>query len=221
MGLVLGITAGYSVKLVLELCIHLAAVMFLLPKAAGLIGEGMTPITDQLKARIAKRFPKKGELHVALDTGIIMGNKSVIVAGLILMPVALLLSMVVPGNRVLPIGDLPNLISIISLTVLVSRGNVIRAVLTGIPYIAGFLWISTRFASLYTRLSIDVGLDFGAGQQITAFTDGGNHVRFLLFYLVKGNWIAWAILPVVGLLLWMSRQRYKKDLALLENREYD
>ena len=49
-GLVLAFAAGYDTKQTLELAVHIAAVMFLLPKSAGLIGEAMMPITHALRA---------------------------------------------------------------------------------------------------------------------------------------------------------------------------
>lgn len=209
-GSLLGVAAGYDLKKLLELAIHIAAVMFILPKTGGLIAEGIRPVTDTLKERIQSRFPRKEELYVAVDTGILMENRSVVISGLILMPIALILAFIVPGNRTLPLGDLPNLMSIIAVTVLVSRGNVFRAVLTGIPLTATFLVIASRLAPLYTRLSADVGLDFASGQEITAFTDGGNHVRFWFYQLFQGNIVAILIIPVVGAMMVVAWKRSEK-----------
>ncbi len=206
-GALLGTTAGYSIKLILELSIHLAAVMFLLPKCGELIGQGIGPVSQALKVWIQHRFPKKHELYVAVNPEVLMSNKSVMITGLILMPIALIIALVLPGNKVLPLGDLPNLISIMAVTVLVSRGNVIRSIVTGIPIVATFLLISTHVAGLITELSVKTGITFGAGQKITAFTDGGNHIRFFLLYLFQGNWIAIAIIPVFLCMMFLSYRR--------------
>ncbi len=206
-GALLGIAAGYSVKMVLELSIQLAAVMFLLPKCGELIGEGIGPVSKSLKVWIQHRFPKKKELYVAVNSEILMSNKSVMITGLLLMPVALVIALILPGNKVLPLGDLPNLISIMSVTVLISRGNVIRSIVTGIPIVATFLLISTHMAGLITELSAGTGISFGAGQQITAFTDGGNHVRFYLLYLFQGNWFAIGLIPVILGMMYLSYRR--------------
>ncbi|MDA3955418.1 PTS transporter subunit IIC [Oceanispirochaeta sp.] len=212
MGILLGIGAGYSVKTFLELGIHIAAVMYLLPKCGELIGEGISPISNSMKERIQNWFPGRSGLNVAVDTGILMNNKSVIVSGLILMPIALGIALILPGNRTLPLGDLPNLLSVISVTVLISRGNVIRSVFTGIPVVVTFLLISSSMAELFTNLSQGTGMDMGQGQLITAFTDGGNHIRFYLYHLFQGNVIALASIPFIGLLLYLSHRRYKKNL---------
>ncbi|WP_051235375.1 PTS transporter subunit IIC [Marinimicrobium agarilyticum] len=213
-GLVLAVAAGYDTKKTLELAVHIAAVMFLLPKSAGLIGEAMAPITHALRAQVERRFPSRKNLVVALDTGFLMSHKSVIVTGLILMVLAVAIALVLPGNRVLPLGDLPNLISVMSISVLMFRGNVLRAVLAGIPVIVTFLLISTHLAPLYTELANQTsGFDAEGLGTITAFTDGGHQVRYLLFELYQGN--LWAIGGLMALLAMMvvTWRRFKRLTA--------
>lgn len=210
-GFLLGIAADYSIKLILELSIHLAAVMFLLPKCGQLIGEGISPVSEALKLWIQKRFPEKDKLFVAVDTGVLMNHKSVMVTGIILMPIALMISLVLPGNKTLPLGDLPNLISIMAVTVLVSKGNVIRSVMTGIPVVATFLLISSSLAPLITKLSSQTGITVSDGQLITAFTDGGNHARYFLVYLFQGNIIAILTIPLIGFMMYLSYRRARAE----------
>lgn len=221
-GLLLSLAASYDLKTTLELCVHIAAVMFLLPKSAGLIGEAMMPITHAIRHQVERRFPKRKNLVVALDTGFLMGRKSVIVTGLILMPVAIVIALILPGNKVLPLGDLPNLISVMALSVLMFRGNVFRAVLAGIPVIITFLLISTHLAPLYTTLANSTaGFDAEGLGTITAFTDGGHQVRFLLFYLFQGK--LWAIIGLVVLLamMFVTWKRFKRTLKEVEDNKVE
>ena len=198
MGLALALAAGYGIKETLEMSVHIAAVMFLLPKSAGLIGKATMPITTALRDQVVRRFPSRKDLIVALDTGFLMGHKSIIMTGLILMALAILVALVLPGNKVLPLGDLPNLISVMSLSVLMFRGNVVRAVLAGIPVIVTFLLISSRMAPLFTTLARKTpSFDAPATGLITAFTDGGNPIRFIVYYLYQGQ--LWAVLLAVVL----------------------
>lgn len=215
MGLALALAAGYGLKETLEMSVHISAVMFLLPKSAGLIGEAMMPITSALRDQVARRFPSRKNLIVALDTGFLMGHKSVIMTGLILMALAILIALVLPGNQVLPLGDLPNLISILSLSVLMFRGNVVRAVLAGIPVVVAFLWISSSMAPLFTQLAKQTpSFDAPGAGLITAFTDGGNPIRFLIFHLYQGQ--TWATVTVVVLLCAsvFAARRYKRLTAV-------
>ena len=216
-GLLLSVAAGYDIKGILETGVHIAAVMFLLPVASGLIGDGMQPVTKQLRDKVEARFPGRRNLVVALDTGILMKNRSVMVTGLILMPIALGLSLILPGNRTLPLGDLPNLISVMSLSVLLFRGNVLRAVVAGIPVVVSYLLIASKMAPLYTVLAAESGALEETGMEITAFTDGGHQVRFLIYELFQGK--LWAVIALGLLLLSMffSWKRYERVAAELKS----
>jgi PTS system galactitol-specific IIC component len=204
-GAFFAILAGYDVKRILELAINVAAVMFILPHCGGLIGKGMEPVSLQLKAIIQRRFPKKKVLYIGMDSGVIMQNSAVIVTGLLLMPISIGIAFILPGNRTLPLGDLANLISVMSVIVLATRGNVFRGVLIGIPIVAAYLLISTHFAPLYTTLAAQAGsasVQSYAGE-ITAFTDGGNPVRLWFYYLFRGNIWALVAIPAVLALMYM------------------
>jgi len=208
MGLALALAASYDLKQTLEMGVHISAVMFLLPKSAGLIGEAMMPITTALRDQVARHFPQRKNLIVALDTGFLMGHKSVIVTGLILMALAIVIALVLPGNQVLPLGDLPNLISVMSLSVLMFRGNVFRAVLAGIPVIISFLLISSHLAPLFTDLARKTPSFKSDGLgMLTAFTDGGHQVRFLIFSLYQGQpWAYGALLALLGAIYFTWRR---------------
>ena len=209
MGLALALAAGYDLRATLEMAVHIAAVMFLLPRSAGLIGEAMMPITHALRSQVERVFPKRTNLIVALDTGFLMGHKAVIMTGLILMALAILIALFLPGNRVLPLGDLPGLISAMSVTVLMFRGNVVRAVLAGIPLVVAYLLISSNMAPLVTDLAHKAPSFSMAGMgEVTAFVDGGNPVRFLILHLYQGDlWAVLALLPLL-LALWWTRARF-------------
>lgn len=213
-GLLLALAADYSLKASLELAVHIAAVMFLLPKSAGLIGEAMMPITESLRTQVEKHFPKRKNLVVALDTGFLMSHKSVIVTGLLLMPIAIGIALILPGNKVLPIGDLPNLLSVMSLSVLIFRGNVFRAVLAGIPVVITFLLIATHMAPLYTELANQTsGFDAEGLGTITAFTDGGHQVRYLLYALFQGKlWAVGGLVILLGAMIFTAK-RYRALVA--------
>jgi len=211
-GLLLGILAKYPVKETSELCVNIAAVMFILPQCGSLIGKGMGEVSSTLKNAVVKRFPHKDNLLVALDSGIVLHNKSILTAGIILMPVTILLALVVKGNRTLPLGDLVALISQVSVMVLIFRGNVFRTILAGIPLVVSYLLISTHLAPLITSLSKKAGTAVLDDRMITSLTDGGNPLRFWALKLFEGNLIALILIPLFILMLIISYRRYKKEI---------
>lgn len=216
LGILLAVAAGYRVKEVLELGVEVAAVMFIMPACGQLMATGMGSVSTALRGAVQKRFPKR-DLVIAMDTGVIMNNASVIATGLVLMPLAILVAFVVPGNKMLPLGDLPNLISLFSLLTVAMGGNVFRAVLACIPLMGGFLIVSSDLAPLITKLAAATGMDFGSGGALfNSFTEGGAPVRYWLFKLAAGDWIAIAVIPVVGFLLWLARRESRRVAASLK-----
>jgi PTS system galactitol-specific IIC component len=211
-GLLLGLLAKYPMKETLELCVNIAAVMFILPQCGALIGKGMGEVSQTLRKAVEKRFPHKDNLLVALDSGILLHNKSILTAGIILMPVTIFLALIVKGNKTLPLGDLVALISQVSVMVLIFRGNVFRTLIAGIPLVISYLLISTHLAPLITRLSKEVGTVMLDNRMITSLTDGGNPLRFWALQLFKGNLIALLIIPLFILMLIISYRRYKKEV---------
>lgn len=211
-GLLLGILAKYPLKETLELSVHIAAVMFILPQCGALIGKGMGDVSLTLRKAVQKRFPHKDNLLVALDSGILLHNKSILTTGIILMPVAIFLSLIVKGNKTLPLGDLVALISQVSLIVLIFRGNVFRSILAGIPLVISYLLIATHLAPLITRLSKEVGTVMIEDTLITSLTDGGNPLRFWALQIFKGNLIALLLIPLFVVMLIISYRRYKKEV---------
>jgi len=165
-----------------------------------------------LRDQVTRFFPHRKNLIVAMDTGFLMHHKSVMVTGLILMMLAVLIALVLPGNKVLPLGDLPNLFSVMSLSVLIFRGNVFRAVVAGVPVIITFLLIASNMAPLYTKLARETPSFDSAGLGlITAFTDGGHQVRFLIYSIYRGELWAMLALPLLLAAIYMVWRRFQSS----------
>jgi Phosphotransferase system, galactitol-specific IIC component len=214
-GIVLAIAAGYTLKDALELGVEVAAIMFILPACGQLMGRGMGDVSTALRSLVQRRFPDR-ELSMAMDTGVIMTNPSVIMTGLLLMPLSVLLAFILPGNKMIPLGDLPNLISVFSFFTLVFGGNIIRSVLAALPVVAASLLIASDMGPLITNLAEKAGMDFGAGGSVfNSVAEGGTPVRYWLFRLSSGDWIALVILPIMGFLLWLAQRESKKVAAAL------
>ena len=60
-----------------------------------------------------KRFPDR-DITVGMDTALIVGNPSVISSALLLIPAMVILAVILPGNRVMPLGDLSQFVFFIA-----------------------------------------------------------------------------------------------------------
>lgn len=107
-----------------------------------------------------KRFPDR-DITVGMDTALIVGNPSVISSALLLIPAMVILAVILPGNRVMPLGDLSQFVFFIACMVPVFKGNIIRTWLSSVILFGGGLYI----ASWMTPATNELFQKFGAGAQ--------------------------------------------------------
>lgn len=125
MGLVIGVLAGYDAKAVLQLAVKTAAVMLLMPRVIKPIMDGLTPIAKHARKRLQAKFGGQ-EFLIGLDPALLLGHTSVVSASLIFIPLTILIAVLVPGNQVLPFGDLATIGFFIAMAVAVHQGNLFR-----------------------------------------------------------------------------------------------
>ena len=101
---------------------------------------------------LQKRFPGRDVL-IGLDAAVVIGHPANMAVALLCVPIALLLALVLPGNRMLPFGDLAALPFYVLWGVAASRGNMVRGLINAIVILCGILWIGTSLAPLTTELA--------------------------------------------------------------------
>lgn len=214
LGLIIGVLAyGFDDPradsiAILTLAITLGAVMLLLPRMVAILMEALLPISEGAQKLVKERFPGR-EVHIGLDSAIAIGAPAVIATSLLLVPITLLLAVVLPGNRVLPLVDLATIPFIIAMMVPIFRGNILRSLIGGTIAMAMGLYIATWMAPLMTSAADNVG--FQAEQtsgQISSLVDGGNPLSAMFVLAGRGGWIGLAVSGVVALLFawWVTRR---------------
>lgn len=204
LGVLLGIIAGYDFKHILLLGISIGGVMFILPRMVRILMEGLLPLSEAIKKYLNAKYPGRDDLFIGLDIAVAVGNPAIISTALILTPISVFIAFLLPGNKVLPLGDLANLVVMASMIVLACRGNIFRAVITAIPVIVADLWIATKIAPFITGMAKDVNFKMAEGSsgQVSSFLDGGNPFRFWLLEIFNGNIIAIGLIPVLALIIY-------------------
>ena len=160
-GILLGILAGYDVKAIVQLGIVAAATLTLLPRMAVLFMEALAPISDAAGEFMKKRFPGR-EIFIGLDWPILAGHPSTYAAGILFVPITLLLAIIIPGNQTLPFGSLgdPWIISMVGVLV---GGDLLRMVISGVFVVAVLLLTATYFAPALTSFAAAVAFEMPAG----------------------------------------------------------
>ncbi|EKT2119716.1 PTS galactitol transporter subunit IIC [Salmonella enterica] len=204
LGVLLSIIAGYDFKHILLLGISIGGVMFILPRMVRILMEGLLPLSEAIKKYLNAKYPGRDDLFIGLDIAVAVGNPAIISTALILTPISVFIAFLLPGNKVLPLGDLANLAVMASMIVLACRGNIFRAVITAIPVIVADLWIATKIAPFITGMAKDVNFKMAEGSsgQVSSFLDGGNPFRFWLLEIFNGNIVAIGLIPVLALIIY-------------------
>lgn len=204
LGILLGIIASYDFKHILLLGISIGGVMFILPRMVRILMEGLLPLSEAIKKYLNAKYPGRDDLFIGLDIAVAVGNPAIISTALILTPISVFIAFLLPGNKVLPLGDLANLAVMASMIVLACRGNIFRAVITAIPVIIADLWIATKIAPFITGMAKDVNFKMAEGSsgQVSSFLDGGNPFRYWLLEIFNGNMIAIGLVPVIALIIY-------------------
>lgn len=218
LGLIIGVLAGYSVPNALLLAVQMAAVMLLMPMVVKFIMQGLMPISDAAKKILDKKYEGRG-FSIGMDPALLLGDSQVIAAGLLFIPITLLIAAVVPGNKVLPFGDLATIGFFIAMAVAIHGGNIFRTLFSGSFIMFITIWISNQMIDLQTQLGINVNL-VEKGQQVASLDQGGSPITYLLS---KGMSFEMGVGFVVILVLYVSAliytyRSYKKK-ALNKNNE--
>jgi PTS system galactitol-specific IIC component len=200
-GLVLGIIAYYNVAdrglmvtNILKTAMNLAAVMLLLPRMVKILMEGLIPVSDAARSFVQKRAGDR-EILIGLDSAILIGHPAAISSALILVPIAILLSVILPGSRVILFADLAVIPFVVAMTAPIVKGNVFRMVIIGTVTLAIGFYVATALAPLFTQAAVGAGFKLPENAaQITSIVDGFLWVPYVIVELVQN-------LAIVGLVI--------------------
>lgn len=211
-GLVMGVLAGYNVTETLQLAVQTGAVMMLMPRMVALLMEGLSPISEAASAFVKKKLPER-DLYIGMDSALSVGHPAVLSASLLLVPITLLLAVILPGNTVLPFGDLATIPFLICLMTPVFRGNIIRTVVGGTIYMIGGLYIATWVAPLFTSSAMAANFDLAGNTSISSLVDGAVWTTFIFVGLGKVlSWVGIGLIAIVALagLVYINKIKPKK-----------
>lgn len=220
-GLILGIlgfyNAGDTVKVLVKVLgtgMNLAAVMLLLPRMVQILMEGLIPVSEAAREFMKKRAAGR-EFYIGLDSAILIGHPAAISTALVLVPIAILLSIILPGNRVILFADLAVIPFVVAMFAPLMRGNIVRMIIAGILELGLGFYIATSMAPIFTGAAQGAGFQMPEkALQITSIADG-----FLWPYWIFGmfsNWLGVFGLVVIAALLAVAWFFYMKNATAWE-----
>ena len=75
----------------------------------GVLGSALLPVSEGMKAFLEKYLPGRGTTYIGLDVAVLFGVPATLVSAVIMIPISIGLSFILPGVRFIPLGDLTNL----------------------------------------------------------------------------------------------------------------
>lgn len=211
-GLGLGFAAMYSVSESLNLAVQAATAMALMPMISKLFMQALSPLADAMGDFMKAKF-KDREIYIGLDWPILAGRSEVWVTAILLVPIFIAYSMVLPGNTVLPFAGVINY-SIAVGGLLLTGGNLARMLTLGVVYTPLYLYGATYFAPVLTNLATQTkAVDIKEGTMIAWSSLEGPEFRIMFAEAFNGNFLAiGGSIIFLGMFYWLYKSMAKEKL---------
>ncbi len=194
-----------KIPFILGLGIKMGAVMELIPRITALFIEGLRPIADATKELVAKKFKNYSGINIGMSPALVIGHPTTLVVSLLLIPVTLFLSVVLPGNEFLPLASLAGMFYLFPVVLPITKGNVLKTFIIGLVSLIVGLYFVTDLAPYFTQAAQDVFAKTGdAAVKIPEGFLGGSIdfasslFSWVIFHLVHDFKIIGSVILVAG-----------------------
>jgi PTS system galactitol-specific IIC component len=167
----------------------------------GILMEGLTPVADAARNFMTKRFAGR-KFYIGMDSAILIGNPTVIAAGLLMIPVeigfALLLAPL--GNRTLPFIDLADGVFVTAMLAPLVAGDVLLTLILGAIVMGVGLIFTTLLAPAVTAMVTagSIVVDIPAGYATyTVMSDAAIPPIYALYYVFQSPVIVALLISLV------------------------
>lgn len=194
-----------KIPFILGLGIKMGAVMELIPRITALFIEGLRPIADATKELVAKKFKNYSGINIGMSPALVIGHPTTLVVSLLLIPVTLFLSVILPGNEFLPLASLAGMFYLFPVVLPITKGNVLKTFIIGLVSLIVGLYFVTDLAPYFTQAAQDVFAKTGdAAVKIPEGFLGGSIdfasslFSWVIFHLVHDFKIIGSVILVAG-----------------------
>jgi PTS system galactitol-specific IIC component len=224
LGLVIGVVLGLigyfgefstsfvsALGKVLTLGIQFGAAMVLLPRMVQILMEGLIPVSEAARTFMSKRASGR-EVYIGLDAAVLVGHPSAISTGLLLAPIAILLSIILPGNRMILFADLAVLPFLTAQIAPMAKGNIVRMVFVGTFLLIFGFYFANAIAPVITEVAGAAGFAIPENAVlISSIADG--FVWTPLAFMALGKFTGWIGILLFAVLVGALFYFYKKNEA--------
>ena len=197
--------------------------MVIYPSVSGLFVKGLIPLSQSMQAKAQAGKSKRKYFHVAMDPAVFFGNGDNMAAALILIPIVFFTSLVMPGNKLLMLADIPAMAFMTAGLICVFRGDILMTIISGTIWFNISNVLNSEVCSAFTKAAEAAGVAsqmesvasaFDQGLGIAAWTVGTNPVLWLVYkaFSLEGSIKIIAIVVLIAALafIYISFRRNKK-----------
>ena len=181
-GMLLAALGGYSIPNILKLGMSMGGVMFLMPRMVKILMEGLIPIQEGAQKLLQEKYGNR-KIYLGMDAALSTGSPATLATGLLMVPITLFLAIILPGNRVLPFGDLATIPFFAALIVPSRKGNIVHSVLSATIVMVFALLMATDFVPTLTSLMHGIVAFPKGASEVTNLDTGGNILNWLILKL--------------------------------------
>lgn len=209
---------------ILTVAVQLSAIMTIFPLITNVFSQAFTPLADEIDKNTHKKtgnsdksvneVTNKKRWFLGVDDGVGYGEPATIISGVILIPIMVLISFILPGNKTLPIVDLISLPFMVESIVAITRGNILKVIANGIVWFSLGLYASSWLGTFYTGAVSHYGVALPAGiVLITSFNLMSRPLNALVFAaFVSQNPFFIGLAIIIYLVLLFVLRRYRPQI---------
>jgi PTS system galactitol-specific IIC component len=196
---------------------------------AGVLVSGLVPITEIASEWVKKRFPTKS-LYFGISGEIAFKNPAVLSVGILMVPLTILISTILPFNTMMPFADIPYLPIFVVFGTVACNGNMFRGLINGIVIVCGILWFGSDLAVVSQALAEKAHLNVPK-EMMASSIDGGSHAISYIFFKmfdvlkdVNSALLCGFALVITGMIIYILKlifnikKKSASTAALTENR---
>lgn len=155
LGVFVGLLAGQSPTQIFALAFTAAVALELFSLIGSWFIASVEPLSQGI-SNFANSKLKGRQLNIGLDWPFIAGRAEIWAAANVLAPIMLLEAMILPGNKLLPLGGIIAM-DVTPALLVITRGKLLRMIIIGAIELPLFLWAGTLIAEFVTETAKKAG----------------------------------------------------------------
>lgn len=157
-GVLLGLLTRQDITTIVPMGMGVAGVMVLMPRVVSVLMDGLSPIGKSAKAFMTKQMGENTELNIGMDAALGLGDPTTITTTVISIPLVMLCALALPGIKTFPIGILMSITYMSVMTVMTSKGNLFRSILSTVIFCVIVMYLAGYVAPGATKMLNGAGV---------------------------------------------------------------